>query len=154
MGCAISHELVSGDSLRALTCVSKNESVACPTGSLPACQVTRCSTSINPAPMGVSGDCKIITHVASCQAACTVGFGSANHTELSCLAVGELESNSVPPSSLSEEKTCVDVATSDSSMLAPDCPDLNFGDRCKVMCAEFFQTVQRPRVQWTVSQAV
>ena len=45
--CAIGYELASGDSLRALTCVSKNESVACLTGSLPACQVTRCSTSTN-----------------------------------------------------------------------------------------------------------
>ena len=34
VGCAVGYELASGDSLRALTCVSKNESVACLTGSL------------------------------------------------------------------------------------------------------------------------
>ena len=82
--------------------------------------------------MGVSDDCKIITDGASCQAACTVGFESANHTELSCLAVGQLESNSVPPYLVCE---CVDVATSDSSMLAPYCPDLTYGDQRKVMRA-------------------
>ena len=38
--CAIGYELASGASLGALTRVSKNESVACLTGSLPACQVT------------------------------------------------------------------------------------------------------------------
>ena len=36
--------------------------------------------------------------------ACAVGFESANHTELSCLAIGQLESNSVPPNSVCEEK--------------------------------------------------
>ena len=54
--CAVGCELASGDSLRALTRVSKNESVACLTGSLPACQVTRCSTSTNPVSIGVSKD--------------------------------------------------------------------------------------------------
>ena len=44
VGCAAGYELASGDSLRALTCVSENESFACLTGSLPARQVTRCST--------------------------------------------------------------------------------------------------------------
>ena len=160
MGCATGYELASGDSLRALTCVSDNESVACLTGSLPACQVTLCSCG------------------ASCQAACALGFESANHTELSCLAIGQWESHSVPPYSVCEEKKCVDVATSDSSMLTPDRTDLTSGDRCKVMRAagytggtsplictldvvwapcpssEFFQTLQWPRVQWTVSQAV
>ena len=129
MECAIGYELASGDSLRALTCVRKNESVACLTGSLPACHVTRCSASTNPVPIGVSEDCEHIT----CQATCAVGFESANHTELSCLAVGQLESNSVPPYSVCEEKDCIDVATSDSSLLAPDCTDLTSSDQCKVV---------------------
>ena len=73
--------------------------------------------------MGVSEDCEIITYGPSCQAASTVGFESANHTELSCLATSQLESNSVPLDPVCEEKKCVDVATSDSSMLAPDCMD-------------------------------
>ena len=97
VGCAAGCELASGDSLGALTGVSENERVACLTGSLLACQVTRCSTSTNPVPIGVSEDCEHITHGASCQAARAVGFESANHTELSCLAIGQLESNSVPP---------------------------------------------------------
>ena len=41
-----------------------------------------------------------------------VGFEFANHTELSCLAVGKLESNSVPHYPVCEEKKSVDVATS------------------------------------------
>ena len=40
----------------------------------------------------------------------------------------------MPPYSVCEEKKCVDVATSDSSMLAPDCTDWTSGDQCKVMC--------------------
>ena len=142
VGCAAGYELASGDSLGALTCVSENESVACLTGSLPACQVTRCS-STNHVPIGVSEDYENITYGASCQAACAVCFESANHTELSCLAIGQLESNSVPPYPVCEEKKCVDVATSDSSMLAPDCTDLTSGDQCKVMCAEAY-TGQAP----------
>ena len=50
-------------------------------------------------------------------------------------AIGQLESNSVPPYPVREEKKCVDVATSDSSMLAADYTDLTSGDQCKVMCA-------------------
>ena len=125
VGCATGFELASGDSLRALTCVSENESVAWLTGSLPACQVTRCSISTNPVPIGVSEDCEHITYGASGQAAWAVGFESANHTE----------SNSVPPYPVCEEKKCVDVATSGSSRLVPDCADLTFGDWCKVMRA-------------------
>ena len=87
--------------------------------------MTRCSTSTNPVPNGVSEDCGNITCGASCQAACAVGPKSANHTE----------SNSVPPYSVCEEKKCVDVATSDSSRLTPDCVDLTSGDLCKVMHA-------------------
>ena len=136
VGCATGCKLASGDSLRVLTCVSENESVACQTGSLPACQVTCCSTSTNPVPIGVCEDCENITHGAFCQAACTVSFESANHTELSCFAIGQLESNSVPPYPVCEEKKCVDVPTSDSSMSAPDGTDLTSGDQCKVMCAE------------------
>ena len=65
-----------------------------------------------------------------CQA-CTVGFASANHTELSCLAVGQL----VSPYPVCKEKKCVEVTTSVSSMLAPGCMDLTSGDQCKVMTA-------------------
>ena len=54
VGCTTGYELASGDSLGALVCVSKNESIACLTGSLLACQVTRCSASTNPVPTGVS----------------------------------------------------------------------------------------------------
>ena len=50
-------------------CVSENESIACLTGSLLACQVTRCSASTNPVPTGVSEDRENITYVASCQVA-------------------------------------------------------------------------------------
>ena len=67
VGCAAGCGLASGDSLRVLTCVSENESVACLTRSLPACQVTRCSTSTNSVPIGVSEDHENITYGASCQ---------------------------------------------------------------------------------------
>ena len=87
--------------------------------------------STNPVPVGVSEECENITYGASC----AVGFEPANHTELSCFAIGQLESNSVPPYPVCEEKKCVDVATSDSSTLAPDCTDLTSGDQCNVMCA-------------------
>ena len=135
VGCAIGYELASGDSLGALTCVSEKESVACLTRSLPACQVTRCSTSTNPVPIGVSEDYENVTFGASCQAACAVSFDAANHTELSCFAIGQLESNYVPPYHVCEEKMCVDVTTSHSPMLAPDCTDMTSGDECKVMRA-------------------
>ena len=79
----LAYELAFGDSLWALTRVSKNESVACLIGSLPSCQVTRCSTSTNSVSIGVSKDGENITYGASCQAACAVGFESANHAELS-----------------------------------------------------------------------
>ena len=95
VGCATGCELASCDSLGPLTCVS-----ACLTTSWPACQVTRWSTSTNPVPTGASEDCENTTYGASCQAACTVGFESAIHTELSCFAIGQLESNSVPPYSV------------------------------------------------------
>ena len=133
MGCATGYEVVSGDSLRALTCVSENESVAGFTGSLPACQVTRRPTSTNHVPIGVSKDGENIAHGASCQAACAVGFESANHTELSCFAVGQRESNLAPLYPRREEKKCVDVATSDSSVLAPDRTEWTSGDQCQVV---------------------
>ena len=117
VGCATGYERPSGDSLRALTCVSENES-------LPACQVTRCSTGTNPAPIGVSEDCEDIPYGSSCRAAGAVGFESAKHTAFSCFAIGQLESNPVPSYSVCEEKKCVVVATFDSSMLAPDSTDL------------------------------
>ena len=120
----LAYELAFGDSLRALTRVSKNESVACLIGSLLACQVTRCSTSTNPVSIGVSKEGENITYGASCQAACAVGFESANHADspgkITLCVCGE---------------KCVDVATSDSSMLAPDCLNWTSGDPCKAMCA-------------------
>ena len=70
MGCATGYKLASGDSLRAPTCVSENESVAGLTGSLLACHVTRCSTSTNLVPIGVSEDRENSTYSASCQEAC------------------------------------------------------------------------------------
>ena len=65
-------------------------------------------------------------------------FESANHTEVSCLAIGQWKSNSVPPYTRREEKKCVDVDTSDSSMLAPDRKDWTSGDQCQVRCAAGF----------------
>ena len=67
VGCAPGYELASGDSLRAL---SENESVACLTGSLPACQVTRGSSSTNPVKIGVSQNFENVAYGASCQVAC------------------------------------------------------------------------------------
>ena len=60
-------------------------------------------------------------------------FEAATHTELSCLAIGLLESNSVPPYLVSEERKCVGVATSDSSLLASDCTHSTSGDQCNVV---------------------
>ena len=64
VGSTLGYELVSGDSFRTLTCVSENESVACLTGSLPACCVTRRWTCTNPGQIGVSEDGENITHTA------------------------------------------------------------------------------------------
>ena len=50
-------------------------------------------------------------------------------------AIGQLESNSVPLYPVREEKKCVDVATCDSSTLAPDCTDWTSGDQGRAMCA-------------------
>ena len=80
-------------------------------------------------------NCEDIPYGTSCRVAWAVGFQSANHTELSCLAIGKLERNSVSLYPVCEEKKCVDVATSDLSMLAQDCTDLTSGDQCNVMCA-------------------
>ena len=115
-GTPVGNELTYGDRLGALTCVSENESVACLTGSLPACQLTSCSTGTDAVPMGVSEDCDNIIHGASCQAARAVGCESANHTELSCHAIGRLESHSAPPYPACEEEKYVDVATFVSSV--------------------------------------
>ena len=65
-------------------------------GYFPACLVTRCLTSTNPAPLGVSKVCEDIPDGTSCRVVGAVGFKSADHTELSCLDIGQLESNSVP----------------------------------------------------------
>ena len=132
VGCSTGYELASGDSPRALTCVSENESVAGLTGSLHARQVMRCSTRTNPMSFGVSEDRENIKYGASCQAAGVVRFESANHRDLSCLAIGQLESNSVLPDPVCEEKDCIDGATPDSFMLAPDCMHLTSGDQCNV----------------------
>ena len=59
-----------------------------------------------------------------------VGFESANRTDLRGFAIGQLESNSVPPYPVCEEKKCDDAATSDSSLLASDCTHLTSGDQC------------------------
>ena len=91
-------------------------------------------------PPGDGEDSENIAYGASCQAACAVGFESANHTEPSGLAMGQYESNSVPPYFVCEEKKCVDVATCDSSTLAPDCTDWTSGDQGKVMCAAATRT--------------
>ena len=88
-------EVVSGNSLGTLTVVSKNESLARLAGSLSACRVTRRSTCINLRHLGVS---------ESCQAACTVGFESANRTEPSRFVIIQSESNSAPPHPVHEEK--------------------------------------------------
>ena len=53
---------------------SKSKSVACPTGSLPACHVTRCSTSTNPGSIGARKDDENITCGASHQGDGAVGF--------------------------------------------------------------------------------
>ena len=123
VGCSLGSELVSGDSLRTPTCVSKNESVDCLTASL-----------TNPGQNEVSEDGENITCSASCQAACAVGFVSANHPEPSGLATGQLKSDSVPSDPMCKEKKCVDAATSDSSVVAPECTDWKSGDQGKVMC--------------------
>ena len=90
VGCATGPELASGDNFRALTCVSENDGITFLTGYLPSCQGTRCLTSTNSAPIGVSEDCEDVPYRTSCREAWAVGFGSANHTELSCLAIGQV----------------------------------------------------------------
>ena len=82
-----------------------------------------------------SEDCEDIPYGTSCRVVWAVGFESANHTELSCLAIGQLESNSVPPYFVCEEKNCVDGAASDSSMLAQIARTLTSVDKCNVMSA-------------------
>ena len=169
VGCFLGSELVSADSLRMLMCVSHKKNVDCLTGSLPACLVTRSSTCTKLGQIGTSENGGNTTYSAFSPAASAVGFGSTNHTKPSGFATDHLESDFVPPDPMCEEKKCLDVATSDSSMLAQVCTDLTSGDQSMVMCAagytggaktstscpslEFKQTVQRPRVPWTVSQA-
>ena len=109
--------------------------VDCLTGSLTACLVTRRPTCTNPGQSEVSEDGENIAYSASSQAACAVGFESTNHPKPSGLATSQLERDSVPLDPGCEEKKCLDVATSDSSMSAPDCLDLTSGDQREVMCA-------------------
>ena len=111
VSCAIGYELAFSERSRVS---ARTRALPAQLGSLPACQVTRCSTSTNPVSTGVSKVGENITHGASCQAACAVGFESANHTELSW------QGNSVPSCPVCGEKKCVDVALI-RLMLAPDC---------------------------------
>ena len=133
--CAAGYKLASGDSLRALTCVSENESVACLTGSWPACKVTRCLTSTNPVPIGVSEDCESIKYGAFCQ----VAFQRISFTRTRCRAaksyfpIGRWRGRTAQCGWQSQSR--LHKPTSDSSMLAPDCTDLTSGDHCNVMCA-------------------
>ena len=87
----------------------------------------RCWTSTNPAPIGVSQDCE---EIPDCRVARADGFESAYHAGLSVFAIGQLESNSVPPYPVCDEQKCVSVAAADSSLLASDRTRLTFGDQC------------------------
>ena len=100
VGCDLGYELVSGNSPRTLTGVSKNENVACLTGSLSACRVTRRSTCYQPWSNWV------------------VGFGPATHTEPSGFVISQSESNSAPPYPSHEAEKCFDVAAGGSSTFA------------------------------------
>ena len=136
VGCAAGYKLDSGDSLRALACVSENESVACLTGPLPACQVARCSTSTNPVPIGVSEDCENITYGASCQVACqSTSFPShtsvRRHRVTFQLADGEAGELSV----VGRFKADCTGPHLIRLCRRPDCTDSTSGDQCNRMCA-------------------
>ena len=77
------------------------------TGFMPDCQVTCILTSTNLAPIGVSEDCEVVPYGTSCRVAWAFGCESANHTELSCLATGKLERNSVPLYPVCEEESAL-----------------------------------------------
>ena len=127
--CAIGCGLASGGSL------SENESVACPTGSLHACQMTRRSTSTNPVPFGVSEDCENITYGDSCPEACQ--RTSFPHTR--CRVA---QSHFPTDRWRGRRAQCgwqtqspQHKPTSDSSMSVPDWTDLTSGDQVNGMCA-------------------
>ena len=77
MGCTSGAELASGDNFRVPPCASKNDGITFLAGYLPACQVTRCWTSTNQAPIGVSQDSEDIH--------------DSNHLDLSSFAIRQLE---------------------------------------------------------------
>ena len=80
VGCAPGPRLASEDNFRALQCVCENDDMIFLTEYLPAGQVTRCLTSTNPAPIGVSEDWVEITHGTSYKVAWSVGSESTDHT--------------------------------------------------------------------------
>ena len=123
MGCATGYKLASGDSLRALACVSENEGVACLTGSLPACQVTRCSTNTNPVPIGVSEDRENITYGASCQVAYqrTSFPRTRGKAAQSYFPTGRWQSRRAQCGWQTQSR--LHRPTPDSSVSAPDCTD-------------------------------
>ena len=98
-------------------------------------QVTRCSTSTNPVPIGVSEDCENITYGASCQVAC-------QRTSFPCTR-GKAAQSYFPTGRWRVRRAqCVWQSqsrlyrpTPDSSMSAPDCTDSTSGDQCNRMCA-------------------
>ena len=116
VGCATGYELASGDSLRALTCVSESESVACPTGSLPACQVTRGSISTNHVPIGVN-----VTYGASCQVVCqrTSFPRTRGRAAQSYFPTGRWRGRKAQCGW--QTRSRLHKPTSDSSVSAPDC---------------------------------
>ena len=121
VGCTAGYELASGDSLGALVCVSENESIACLTGSLHACQVTRCSASTNPVPTGVSEDRENITYGASCQVACQ----RTSFPRTRCKAAQSY----FPTGRWRGRRAQCGWQT----VSAPDCTDLTSGDQCNVV---------------------
>ena len=135
VGCATGYKLASGDSLRTLTCVSENESVACLTGSLPACHVTRCLNSTSAVPSGVSGDCESITHGASCQVACQrISFPcTRGKAAQSYFPTGRWRGRRAQCGWHTQSR--LQRPTPDSSMSAPDCPDSTSGNQFNAMCA-------------------
>ena len=122
VGCITGPKLASSDNFRAPLCVSKNEGITFLAGYFLVWLVTRCWTSTNLAPIGVSEDCEDIPRRHLVSSSCGQSVLSLPTTLISpVFVIGQLESNSVPPYPVCEEKKCVDVATSDSFLLASDC---------------------------------
>ena len=96
-------ERAPSDNHRTPPSVSENDGVTfLVRGYFSPCVVTRCLTSTGQAPIGVSKDCEDIPDGSSCRVAGAAGFKL--HTDLSCFAIRQLESNSVPPYSMYDEK--------------------------------------------------